>query len=151
MKKKKKDRKEKTRMKKKKKDRKAWIRIVEAFLACVIIIGAVLIIMARQEPQIDISGTIYEKQNQILNIITENETLRAEILQDQNTNVNNAISKMVPASWEFSTNICDIGKVCPNPENVFERDVYTTEAIVISNLTYKPEIPRKLRFFVWMK
>jgi hypothetical protein len=134
---------------KKKIDRKAWIRIVEAFIAIVIILSAILIIMSRQTVTTDISESVYEKQKQILKIITENETLRNEVLQGKNVLINQTIKKMIPTSWNFETNICLIENVCPNPATVFDREVYTTEALVMSNLT--EHNPQKLRFFVWVK
>jgi hypothetical protein len=134
---------------KKKIDRKAWIRIVEAFIAIVIILGAIIIIMSRQPADTDISESVYEKQKQILKIITENEALRNEVLQGENALVNQTIKKMIPTSWDFATSVCPIESVCPNPTAVFDREVYTTEALVMSNLT--EHNPRKIRFFVWVK
>ena len=51
-----------------KKDRKAWLRIIEAFLAILIIFGAVLVILSRQPEQADISEGVYERQRQILEV-----------------------------------------------------------------------------------
>ncbi len=136
-------------IKKHKKDRKAWIRIVEAFLAILIIMGAVLIILSKEDTKVGITDIVYEKQSQILKIITENEDLRSEILLNDNSGVNNQIAKMIPGSWNFSTSICDINSVCPNSAGVYDEDVYVTESLVMSNLTYHS--PKKIRFFVWMK
>ena len=130
-----------------KKDRKAWLRIIEAFLAIMIIAGAILIITIRQKPQIDISEEVYEKQRQVLKIISENEVLRNNILIENNIMVDNTIQGLIPGAWNFSTNICDINLICPNPVSVIEREIYSTEIIITSNLTKYS--PKKLRFFVW--
>ena len=55
-----------------KKDIKAWLRIVEAFIAILIIIGVVLTILSKQSPGANISESVYEKQINILNIISKN-------------------------------------------------------------------------------
>lgn len=136
----------------KKLDRKAWIRIVEAFLAILIIIGAVLIIISRQEPKIDISQDVYEKQRQILDVISKNNSLREKIIIGENLEVNNIILKLAPGSWNFAINICELDKICSNPvesTEIYEKNVYVTEVIVTSNLTKYS--PKKLRFFVWVK
>lgn len=139
-------------MKNKRLDRKAWIRILEVFLAILLIIGSVLVILGRKAPETNVSDEIYTRQRQILDIISKNDSLRDDIIIGENTKVNQAISKLVPNSWNFTTNICDINLNCPNPvsaDKIIDKDVYATEVLVISNLTYYN--PKKLRFFVWMK
>ncbi len=133
-------------------DRKAWIRILEAFLAILLILGSLLVIMSRKAPETNISDEIYTKQRQILDMISKNNSLRNDIIIEDNTKVNEAIFRLVPNSWNFTTNICDINLNCPNPvgaDEIIDKDVYATEVLVTSNLTYYS--PKKLRFFVWMK
>lgn len=130
------------------KNKKAWIRIAEASIAVLIIMTSVIIITSRQ-PTTDISDEIYEKQSKILDIIVNNDTLRQEILNQDLTNTNQQISKLTPNNWDFEIKICDLDRVCPNPQPIYDRNVYTTERIVSSTLTtYNP---KKIRFFVWMK
>ena len=135
------------------KERKAWLRIVEAFLAILIIFGAVLVILARQPAKADISEDVYETQRQILDVISKNNELRSEIINTTNTQnnikVHTAISSMIPASWNFATNICNLDMICANPGNYENRDVYSTEVLITANLTIYN--PKKLRFFVWSK
>jgi len=136
----------------KKLDRRAWIRILEAFLAILLIIGSVLVIINRKAPEANISDEIYAKQRQILDIISKNDSLRSDILVGKNVSVSQAISKLAPNSWNFTINICNINDMCANPigsEILYEKNVYAIEVLVTSNLTYYS--PKKLRFFVWMK
>jgi len=130
-------------------NKRAWLRILEAFLAVVIVLSAVLIIMVRQKPKTDISEEVYEKQRQVLDIISKNNSLRNDILIKDNTKINNLIYDLIPKNWNYSTNICNISLICSNPIQVYETEVYTTEIIVTSNLT--KYAPKKLRFFVWGK
>ena len=130
---------------------RAWVRIVEAFLAILIISTALFVLIAKSPAVADIDEEIYEKQRQILNVISKNDALRNDIVNGDNAEVNNTISEMISSSWNFETNICDINSVCPNPESGLELDkqVYSTEVVISSTLT--DYIPKKLRFFVWMK
>ena len=131
-----------------KKDRKAWLRIIEAFLAILIIMGALLIIMAREKTNIDISEEVYEKQRQILNIISKNDNLRTDVISGNNINVDNTIRQIVPETWNFTTKICGLNDIC-NTNTPYEKEVYATEIIITSTLTeYNP---KKLKFFVWLK
>jgi len=136
-------------MRKIKINRKAWLRILEAFLAVIIVLSAVLTIIAKQKPKTDISEEVYEKQRQVLDIISKNNDLRNDILMQDNTRINNIISNLIPGNWNYSTNICNISLICHNPKQVHETEVYTTEIIITSNLT--KYAPKKLRFFVWAK
>jgi hypothetical protein len=131
------------------KDRKAWLRIVEAFLAILIIFGAVLVILAKQDPKADIGEGVYERQRQILEIISKNDSLRSSIIAEDNSKVNAAISTMIPPSWNFAINICNLDNICPNPGSYENKDVYATEVVITSTLTQYS--PKKLRFFVWSK
>jgi len=130
-------------------NKRAWLRILEAFLAVIIILSAVLIIMVKQKPKTDISREVYEKQRQVLDIISKNNSLRNDILIKNNTKINNLIYDLIPKNWNYSTSICNMSLICPNPVQVYETEVYTTEIIVTSNLT--KYAPKKLRFFVWAK
>lgn len=132
-----------------KKNRRAWLRIVEAFLAIVIISGALLYILSEQPIQGDISEEVYQSQREILNLISKNEGLRADILDGDTTQVNVAITKMIPLNLEFSTNICMLGDVCPNLVSVLDKSVYATEVMIAA--TPNNYSPKKLRFFVWIK
>lgn len=132
-----------------KKDIKAWLRIVEAFIAILIIIGVVLVVLSKQGPGANISESVYEKQRQVLNIISKNNNLRVFVLAGNNSEINNTISDMVPASWNYATEICDLDSICNSAQTPNDKEVYTTEIVITSTLNaYNP---KKLRFFVWMK
>tara|TARA_B100001971_G_C18048932_1_gene461742 strand:- start:84 stop:488 length:405 start_codon:yes stop_codon:yes gene_type:complete len=131
------------------KERKAWLRIVEAFLAILIIIGAVLVILSRQEQGAEIDDSVYEKQRQILEIISKNNSLRTEVVSGDNTKINESISKLISPSWNFATNICELDNICSKPGDYQDTEVFATEIIITSNLTNYS--PKKLRFFVWGK
>jgi len=135
---------------KKRFDRKAWIRILEVFLAILIIMGFILVIKNKQIPQAGSDEEVYEMQRQILSLISKNDELRQEILIGQNQQVDEFISKLIPNTWNFSTNVCDIELNCPNPvdsSELYEKNIYASEIVITSNLTYYN--PKKLRFFVW--
>ena len=130
-------------------EKKAWLRIVEATIASLIVISAIVFIVSRQQVKTsDISDDIYEKQRYILDIISQNEDLRKDILIKDNTEINNTISKMIPENWGFSTKICRIDEIC-NGETPNDREIYATETIITSSLSQYQ--PKKLRFFVWMR
>jgi len=134
----------------KKLDRKAWIRILEVFIAILIIMGSFLVILVKKTPMANISDEVYEKQRQIINIISKNNSLREDIIMEKNLQVNHTISQLLPNHWSFFTRICGLDTMCPlDLEGVYENDVYSTEVIITSSLTQYS--PKKLRFFVWVE
>ena len=132
-----------------KKDIKAWLRIVEAFIAILIVMGVVLVVLSNQGAGKDIGEDIYEKQRQVLNIISKNNGMRAYVLAGNNAEINNFISDMVPANWNYAIEICDLDSICNSVSTPNDKEIYTTEVVITSTLNdYNP---KKLRFFVWMK
>lgn len=129
------------------KDKKAWLKVMEAVIAILIIIGAVVFIMAGSAPKKDISSIAYEKEKYILDLISKNYSLRSDILNNNNLNVNNTIIKMIPLSWDFETRICGIDDLCEGLRTPIDREIYASEIVVTSvNTKYEP---KKIRMFVW--
>lgn len=130
-------------------DKRAWLRIVEAFLAIIIILSAILVITVKQKPKTDISEGVYGRQGQILDMISKNEELRNDVLIEKTDEIENTISELIPGHWNYSINICNITLICPNPIDVYDTEIYSREKMITSNLTKYS--PKKLRFFVWVK
>lgn len=149
-------------------NKKAWLRIVEAFIAALIILSTVLIIISNQSPKSEIGEDIYEKQTKILDILRKNNIIRPEILGavievgdppihtpveirpgDQDYEIDNFISDMIPVNWDFLVMICAINEICNSENTPNDKEVHATEVLVTSDLSIYS--PRKLRFFVWMK
>ncbi len=130
------------------KNKKAWFRVVEAFIAIVIVLSAVLIIMSKEKPTESRTDVVYGKQQKILEMISKNESLRESVIKNQSESINSFIFQLIPASWNFTTNICAIDDIC-NTDTPNDRDVYASEILITSTLNeYNP---KKLRFFVWMR
>jgi Na+-transporting NADH:ubiquinone oxidoreductase subunit NqrC len=131
------------------KNKKGYIRIIEAVFAILIIMGAVLVLISGNLKHSDISKEVYDKQKYILEVISNNEQMRNEIVNGQTTLTNQFIEKSIPKIWGFSTCVTDIDKVCNNAQKN-DKNVYVSETIISSSLT-SYTISKKLRFFVWEK
>ncbi|MBS3079713.1 hypothetical protein J4218_06335 [Candidatus Pacearchaeota archaeon] len=130
-------------------NKRGWLRIIEAFIAILIVFGAVLYIVSKQNYSLDSSSVIYEKETKILDIISKNDNFRQMVLDNNNSQLQNEIKKMVPASWNFSTCIeSNITLVC-SPQIPLDRNIYVNEVLITSSLTQYNDT--KLRLFVWMK
>jgi acyl-CoA synthetase (AMP-forming)/AMP-acid ligase II len=131
-------------------NKKAWLRILEAFLAILIIMGAVLVIIStREESRADLTETVYERQRQVLDVISKNESLREKVISEEYDGLNNFIVRTIPSNWNFTIKICNINDICNADSLPYDRSVYVTETLVSSNLTVYS--PKKIRLFVWLK
>ena len=141
------------------KNKRGWIRVVEAFVAVLLITGVLLIIINKGYiGKKDISNKVYDAELSILREIELDDNLRSEILSanplpinwgDTNfpVNVKNKIEVRSPEYLECKAKICELDKICIM-ENI-DKDVYA-QAVAISatNEIYKP---RQLKLFCWEK
>jgi len=133
-------------------NKKGWMRVLEAVIAITILIGVLVYIMASNAPKNNISESVYEKETYILDTISKDEGLREEIINPATPgsypNVDDAILKMIPETWDFKANVCDLEVIC-NAGVPVDKEVYASE-VVISSTDSKYE-PKKLTLFIWGK
>ena len=141
------------------KNKKAWIRIVESFVA-VLLIAAVLLTVINQDIPVkkDNSETMYTTAGGVLKTVLLNDNLRKEILTEDiewsDTKVE--IQKITPDYLRCVPAICLLvnkdactlevsGSISPG-EDV---EVYTKSAIIIAEKKeYNPKI---IKLFCWLK
>ena len=133
--------------------KRGWIRIVEAFMAILLITGIALTIIGtsyiRKSEQ---SAEIYILENIILKEIELEDALRTDILgvnigDDVPQSVINKIDEETPGGFDCSSKICSIDDSCILETD--EENVYARSAIISSDLiTYSP---RQLKIFCWKK
>jgi len=131
------------------KNKKGWLRIVEAFIA-VLIIASVLIVLALRVPKQDTGESIHELQRHILTQISSDNSLRGEILDpaEEKTNTKNFIEENLPNYWNFTMLVCEVDEVCGMPLYV-KKEIYADEILITSTL--QDYNPKKLKLFVWGK
>ena len=146
-----------------KKNKKAWIRIVEVFVAISLIMSVLLIVLNKEYPKKeDISAEIYEREVSILREVQVNNTLRNEVLQANplpvkwnNFNVSglggvkNKTILETPNYLICNAQVCNISDICVLDEPAVKKDVYAQSIFISANLTtYNP---RQLKLFCWTK
>lgn len=129
------------------KNKKGWLRIIEAFIS-VLIVASVLIILSSRIPKQDRAENMHDIQRSILEQVSSNETLRAEILENDKTKTESFVENNLPVYLNSTVKICEISEVCGMPFYV-EKEVYSDEILITANLTKFS--PKKLKLFVWMK
>ncbi len=134
------------------KNKHGWVRIVEAFVAVLIIAGIILIIVdegyiKKNDPADD----IYKLENSILREIQNNDTLRQEILASNipidsydpsfPAQTNQTINNKKPAHLNCISKICEASSKCLVAELVKD-NIYSRSAIIS---------PKKIVIFCYRK
>jgi hypothetical protein len=134
-------------------DKKAIIRIVEAFVAVMIILSVALILVSKQKAEYSRSEEIVRLQNNILDFVKLDSPLRSQILINNSDGILSLISDIVPLWINYSVNICDAGKVCPNKyaASLQDKQVYANELLISTNKTYYPTNATRLVIYFWEK
>ncbi len=142
-------------------NRRAWIRIVEASIAILLLAGITLLILNQWNLQIkeDSGEEIYGIQKEILHSIQTDNDLREDVLNTQESNLpiswNNVPDSIKTEIQEKSSSLNCQAKICgltgecvlQNPE---EKNIYS-EFIVLTVTTSQSGdySPRKLKLFCW--
>lgn len=142
-----------------KSNKKAWIKIVESFVA-ILLITSVLLIVVNQGyfNQRDISLKVYEAELAILREIQLSSNLRGDILNSDvpmvwedaffPEEIKNKINNRVPNYLSCKAKICSIDDFCILDE-YFGKDIYAQPVTIMAN---KGEYnPRQLKLFCWVK
>jgi len=138
-------------------NKKGFIRILEAIFAIMLIMGAVLIIISNNLQTSDISEEAYEKQRYMLDIISNNETMRNEIIDyDKGSTppkllleTDKFIEKTIPSSWEYSVCVISVERICSPDDVPDDKELYVSETIISSSLKKDYSAAKKLRLFIW--
>lgn len=137
-------------------NRRAWIRIVEALVAILLIAGFLMLILDVQAgDDKDISSRIYDSENAILREIQLNSTYRDYILtipgsiefDEFNYDLQNHIEKRIPEYLDCTAKICDFetDPVCDIED--LGKNVYVRSVMIAANTNiYEPKL---LKIFCW--
>jgi hypothetical protein len=131
----------------KRKNRRGWIKVFEAVIALLLIIGVVLTLINRGYLlQEDYSEEMYELQITILREIEKDNAMRVEILSSPEID---SFSFEVPESIKESK-ICPLNEIC-SLEEYPEKDVYAQSVAIAATPSLSDFSPRQLKIFCWMK
>jgi hypothetical protein len=129
------------------KNKKAWVKIVEAFIAITLIFAVFITLYTRQVYRADISEEVYSLQKAILGQISNNEDLRINVLNKNNESILNFLEDKIPPSLDYTIRICELNEVCSM--DFYQTEVYASETVISSTLQeYSPKV---IKIFMWRK
>ena len=135
--------------------KKAWIRILEAFIAILLITGVLLVVYSRTVSRPRIADDVYNLQEGLLDEIADNSDFRDEIVRfERHTETSMAeitafIQDRTPSGFLFEVRVCEVEEICQLEAYLGEEGqaVYSTERIISSTL--EEYNPKKLKIFMW--
>lgn len=138
------------------KNKKAWIRIVEALIAILLIMGFLILILNSQAGESkSISSKVYSAENAILREIQLNSTYRTYILTINNfvefdffyPDLRTHITKRIPEYLECTSKICDFATDSVCDISSLEGNIYVRSVMIAGDsTTYEPKL---LKMFCW--
>ena len=140
---------------------KGWIKIVEAFVAILLVAGVLLIVINQGYiGKKDISSQVYDVEVAILREIQLNDVLRNEILsvvspievtEDNAPQTWNKIIDRAPSYLDCKAKICEMDEICELDEYP-GKDVYAQSVAITTTLeTPEEKQLRQLKLFCWAK
>lgn len=133
------------------KNKKGWLRIVEAFIAILLVISVIIALINSNRSVYSPKEELNRVGKNVLDYLRNDEQLMNEALRKETTNINKSIEKLIPPTFGFSTNICNYEDACPNtnPE-ALKKYVYSNDILIPPNLT-SGNPNTKLKLFLWVK
>lgn len=134
------------------KNNRGWIRIVEAFIAILLVAGVLLVVINRGYiGKADISDQVYETELAVLREIQLDGGLRIQILNadiEGNVPVDivNKINERIPDYLTCKSKICELEVIC-EMDKYIDKDVYA-QAVAIATEGDNPNF-RQLKLFCW--
>ena len=134
--------------------KRAWIRLLEATIA-IMIIGGVLLISYTSRPQAKTELSekyIRDLEIKALKDISTNKSLQKEVFKANHPKIDSMLSELFPSSIGFELRICDIEKIscklsAKNVKKTLEKNVFVEDTIIATD--FQSFKPKKVRIFAW--
>ena len=127
------------------KGKKAWLRIVEAVIAIILIASVLTFLYLRTVDKSTSSEEIYKLQKSILDEIADDPELRNAVLNLDESKIKDFTDTRKPYGFNSTVRICEIEDICGLQS--YEKEVYSTERVISANL--QQYSPKKVKIFMW--
>lgn len=135
-------------MKKIMREKRAWIRIVEAFIAIILITSILIFLYSRTIEKPRRAEEIYKLQKTILDEIAADQGLRQAVLDGKPEDIKDIkdfVRERVRSGFTFEIKICEVEDICVLDE--YREEVFSSEGII--SATLEKYEPKKLKIFMW--
>ena len=142
----------------KKKNKRGWLRIIEATITILLILGIIALVHQKNNPKSQ-ESYISEKLPVLLNEIAKTQKYRNEIITGTTINIKNYINGKIPG-FNSDVEICSPSEDCALPDNIkngdgtnprIKGDIYSIERIIGASINDPSGISKKIKIYVWSK
>ena len=135
------------------KNKRAWIRIVEAVFAIMLLAGFLAFVVVKQQNSTNFDEYARTVAHTILRDISVNDTLRGKVLQVDKESVEDFVENQVPTVFSFSINICNVDEIFGIPEYPGDVEIYSDDILITASISpeYTEYSPKVLKIFLWKK
>ena len=131
-------------------NKRGIIRILEAFIAILLILGAVVIVFSKFSSKSLEDQNIIETEKLILEQLAGNAQFRDEVIKMSESSqispeLNNFIANRIPNLYEYEFKVCELQSVCS--ASSYHEVVYVHERALSSSI--KQYSPKKMKLYVW--
>ncbi|MFA6023440.1 MAG: hypothetical protein WC781_05115 [Candidatus Pacearchaeota archaeon] len=131
-------------------NKKGWIRIVEAFIAIMLIAAVMTFVYVQKVQKTDPSEELREKEKIILQNIASDDELRLAVVNNNLILINDTIKKYLSQEYIFIFKICNISEICQLEKT---SSYYTKNDIIAEDVTISATLTnyslKKLKLFAW--
>lgn len=128
-------------------DKRGWIRLVEVFVAILLISGvAIIIIDQSSSGKEDFTSKVYETQVILLHHVFLDDGDRIDILAENEAEMQTKINNRKPDYLSCDVEICNIIESCESLEIPSDKDIFA-QYIIIEE---PPIEAKKIKLFCWL-
>lgn len=131
-------------------NKRGWLRIVEASIGILIIVGVILVFSGNNK--VNSEPDLTKSVTEILTEVAKNSTMREQIVANQSGSQQNleafVFSRITSPNLNYTVRICEVDEICgliTYPQG--NQEIYAAERLISSSLsTFNP---KKIKIFVW--
>ena len=136
------------------KNKNAMIRILEAFIAIVLITTVFAVLYSRTISKPGRGEQIYNLQEGILDEIASDDALRENILSENADlgEIKDFVSKKMTPGFNFEVKICDVEIICEldDYKGIEGKEIYSNERLISVTVTQQTDFkPKVVKIFMW--
>lgn len=133
-------------------NKRGFLRIVEAVVAILIVLGAILFVIAQNKGNSE-SGVLCDRIPPLLDEIAKNSSLRNAVLNNETEKISSFIEQRISNPLvDFEVFICKAEELCSLQDGGFDDIEICAGERIISTTAERTEFePRKLKVFLFRK
>lgn len=134
-------------------DKRGFLRILEAILAVLIILGALLFVVAKNNAQNleNISDALCKEAEGVLDEISKNNSLRESVLDQNDLSIRDFLKNRINNPLvDYRVKICNPEELCSLNEGGLDKlDVCASERLITTTPSRTTFQPKKLKVFLF--